>query len=213
MLAMDPARDAERILALRATLLGGAEQALPPLLDDDDPAAERRHWAGLLEDLRRDFWSLDESSLAARLARIDPGRAPELSPSLARLRTVAGQRGVFDQLAAPPDTAGFVDLFRQVVVAPPREAARLRDGQLDQLLRAPRPRRDPRVRAAQRVARAVADGHADLFALEEEWLEGIMAIGREESRLERAVVRVLRRGVVQLALVALVLLLAGLLLR
>jgi hypothetical protein len=174
VLAAEPSAEAERILSLRAAWLSGLAPAAggSPAWDE-----VRIRTSSDLEALRREFWAVDESELRRRLDAFDDRRFPELSVSLARLRTVAAYRQVLLDLSERAGAAtGFAQSLRQVVVAPSREAAVLRDARLAALREDRAQSQGPRIFAVRGLVRQIANQHPDLFALEDEWLTGVLAI-------------------------------------
>jgi hypothetical protein len=191
VLRLDPLEDAERILALRQSRLAGAD-AVGVAVGDDGDQDDRRRAAAALDRLRRDFWMLDEARFRGRLEELDERRFPELAVALARLRVVASHRQALLDPCEPTDPAApFAEALRRVLVAPPRDAALLRDAHLAALVEAAR-RRDPRLQAAQRLIARIAEQQPELHLLEDEWLAAIGRIGPDRPGW---IVRAWRSGV------------------
>ena len=167
MLSMNPMVAGEEIVCTRAKALKLQPPAGPAIPHDTEQLqSRRREFLQRLADTREKFWSLTPEKLQVRLNRLDVGPYPDLAATVARLRTVASHRPdlarLYDRAELNRD---FLNAFRQVLVAPSRDVAILKEQLLSKF------RNRAFRKAGRRMVKILEQELPAIYELEADWLE------------------------------------------
>ena len=175
VLALDPQDDAAQILQLRREFVQPAEVVMAEIAYDDGTTLRAR-MQRRINELRQEFWRLDDAALQSRLEVIERAAGPETAIAAARLREVAQQRHDLQKLRNHHwSDDRFVDILMQIVIATPAEANRLREREY-RWMRPPVDggRYESARRAIQGTTRLIREQYPAVFGLEETWLTEVL---------------------------------------
>ncbi len=176
VLSLDPVRDADTLVALRASALGLIEDTGPTRHMAPDRASLRQRTTERLRDLHDRFYELDDADLEAQLDEVVSIEEPDLSAWAARLRRASVARPALERLAGDTGLdSESRERVRELVIAPPQEAGRLGLAQLDRT----------RSKLGRQTARRIRRRHPAVFALAPDHFTRMAAL-RKERRLSRA---------------------------
>jgi hypothetical protein len=123
-----------------------------------------------LDEIRANFFKLDDAALQRRLAQFDVRAFPGLSAPVARLREAANHRALLQKLRQQPNAAEFVDCVFEVLLATPRQAGLVRDGWL---AKAEAARSTWPVYRAIEVVKSLQQQAPSLYLLEQSWFDAV----------------------------------------
>ena len=172
LLALNPAEESSTIISRRNRVLRLSPQTSSEKVHyktaASDPRVERQAFLEQIEAVRRDFWSAPLEQLQATLQEIDSKSFPDLQAAVNRLSVVANNR---DQLPLLTEKngydAGFFRVFRDVLIASPRDSAIDREKMVAQCSK-----RKTRKRAAKMI-RLIQQEAPALYRLEADWLDSL----------------------------------------
>lgn len=128
-LQLNPAKQAQEILDLRAAALG-----LPTRLQEGGADAVKKRQARRqklqqeLDSIRSVFWTAPGAHLQTQLSRLDVGDFPELQKGVQRMLQLVGIREQVNSLLGMPNAnSNLVNTFKRVMMLPPIEAGRVKD--------------------------------------------------------------------------------------
>ena len=124
---LDPGTDIDYIIVLRNERL--APGTTPSVPSNPTTTEERRRKSvQQMMSLREEFWSLDDDSVRRRIEDIDTREFPDLALFCRALKSAVLRRGAFDRLKQHPYCFPmFLDLLKEIAIALPIKAARLRE--------------------------------------------------------------------------------------
>lgn len=164
-LSVNPVYAAESLLAARAKFLGVANSGEEA---NEYELFEKRHaLTESVESLRSEFWTLDLPTLKSRFQQLDCQQFPDLQLAYERLLAAAKVRNRFPKIVQHPDCdPQLLDRLKQVVVAPPREAGRLKQSFALRLAT-----HDSLRKSCQRMVRMIDQEFPEVYEIEPEWFD------------------------------------------
>lgn len=180
VLQINPLENPQQVLDLRRRALGltrvAGDRGQPRQAVDPQLEEKRQAMRGQVQRLQSDFWTMPLDRLRANLDALDARLAPELRPTIARLRTVATCRSEFPRLATVKNAdLALVRAFKLAVVKPAAEAGPMRERFLNTI------KDRKRLQHAQRMTRVIRDQYPILFQLEKDWFETILKMKRPRA--------------------------------
>lgn len=171
-LQLNPVEQSGEIIRRRSRLLGlEVEQAKSPAKNAPatiDPRAQRQALTEKIESIRSTFWTLRPDQLQEALRDVKAQEFPDLQDAVTRLSTVAKYRDRLPHLTNQKGyDPGFFRVFRDVLIASPRESAIPREKMLAQC-----GKRNVRKRATKMISLIRREIPA-LYELEADWLESL----------------------------------------
>ncbi len=187
VLALDPAVDLERIIALRRRFLEGARgpalserRRATGTVETEESVRERAD--RILTGIREGFWNADRAQTQARLIALDLEELPDLARYRDRLLLVTELREDADELLEHPEVdESFASALRAILVAPERIAVQLRQRYIQSSTRG------SAISTNKRALRAVRAEYPELHELEKPWFKKISSAkkDRKDSRALR----------------------------
>ncbi|MCA9059931.1 MAG: hypothetical protein KDA85_15595 [Planctomycetaceae bacterium] len=161
-LRQNPVFESARILNLRDRYLGNARTGTTAPIEKPDLTELRAEIEQQIQQLRATFWSTDLTELRSQLSSVPVSSFPDLQHAVRRLQVVAAHRHLFPQLAeigaASPDV---FRAFREILVAPPFEAAAARQRALFRM---------NEFNTARSLVKAIRKVMPEVYQLEADWL-------------------------------------------
>ncbi len=176
VLQLDPALDAKRIIARRRMFLDSSDVVVAAAVGSDGNDSDfRATMTARLNALRAEFWSLDDETLSRRLSQLRQVALPDIAASAARLEQVAALRPqVMRMRPGPALHPHFLDTFKRVLIAPPAEAAQLREAEYRFLCPDLNPDYVWAIQHVRKSVRWIRLNFPQVFQLEEAWLTELL---------------------------------------
>ena len=177
VLSMDPRDQSQDIVAARLAWQNNDSQpeALAPVSSRED---RYRDLTERVDSLRSRYWSLDEHTLQDELNQLNLDEFPDLKLAGTILQSVSSRVAAFQRLKAHPHCfPEFLDSFRNLVIAAPRQAIALRhalESDAQHGLSYPRSRSP---REYRRLATTIQNEFPELAALQPSVLKQIASNG------------------------------------
>jgi hypothetical protein len=170
-LALNPLDDSAAIIRRRSRLLGleAPPPTKAPTARVSDPGRDRQRLLERLEAIRATFWTAPLAQLRASLEQLDASEFPDIQAVVRRLGVVAKHRDQFPRLVGHKwFDAHFLGVFKEVLIAAPREAAVAREKALAAFGAA-------KVRkSGSKMIRLIERELPYLFELESAWLQSLL---------------------------------------
>jgi hypothetical protein len=171
-LLQNPLEDSAAIIRRRSRLLGleAAVARSTEVAGAGNPAVERQAVLKRIEAIRSTFWSASLPELRASLAELKDQPLPDIQSTVKRLRTVASHRDQIPRLISHKAFDGdFLSVFKQVLIAAPRDSAIVKERTLaafaDRKLR----------RRGSKMIRLIERELPYLYELESQWMRSLVA--------------------------------------
>lgn len=186
-LQINPLQQPDKLIRLRATFLGldrpGAhqEQAQSP-----DNLQERRDRAAqVIDRIREKFWQMDLNTLRGNLASLKLQEFPELEHAATRLSVTASNRHLLPPLSQHKHfDSELFGAMKAVLICSPREVTGLKET----LQRSLKDKR--RCKQMSNMAKLLKRETPELYELERDWLDSIIAYRPAKQKAQRTEVYV-----------------------
>jgi hypothetical protein len=182
VLALDPSEDASEMLRQRQGYLE-PDDVLVAAVADEESNAFRARVLARLEMVRQEFWRLKEADLQQHLGALQAVDLPEVVIAAQRLSQVAKERSALLQLREDRRVnPKFASTLAQILVSSVTTANLLREREHSWM----RPEQNPQHAGARHAivssAHAIGAHYPGVFALEETWLNELLAYNPDEER-------------------------------
>ncbi len=181
-LQLNPAKQAEQILDLRAAALG-----LPTRVQEGGTEAAKKRQARRkklqqeLDSLRGVFWTAPGTQLQLQLNKLDVSDFPELQKSVERMLHLVNMRQqVQGLMGLPHSNSNLLNTIKRVMMLPPIEAGRVKDEYLFTL-----PFHEA-LSSVKSMVRMLIDRFPEIYQLERAWFDQILAARAGKRYVARA---------------------------
>jgi hypothetical protein len=126
--ALNPMTEPERIIASRARRIDPKKSSCPPKYGTTTVAERRLDCLREIQEIREQFWALDQEALLSKLDQPDFSEFADLNVACRALKSTAMRRVAFQRLQEHPHAfAAFMDTLKNIAIAPPGKVTELRN--------------------------------------------------------------------------------------
>ena len=170
VLQLNPATQADQIVASRQRMLGFAEVV------KHDPNSQksadlRRRLTEKIETIRSEFWIQPADELRVELDKLPVENFRDLKANVDRLKLILGSRDQIISLSKKkPFSINLLNTFKRLVMSTPRDAGKIKERYLRELPRSPNPGK------VKRMTKMLRAKYPHIYDFESAWFDEILRL-------------------------------------
>ena len=170
VLQLNPATQADQIIASRQRMLGFAE-VVKHDPNSQESADLRRRLIERIETIRSQFWIQPANELRAQLEKLPVGKFRDLKADVDRLRLILVSRNQINSLSQEkPLSINLLNTFKRLVMSTPRDAGKIKERYLREMSN------NPNSDKVKRMVKMLRKKHPQIYEFESAWFDELLRL-------------------------------------
>ena len=177
VLQLNPATQADQIIASRQRMLGFAE-VVKHDPNSQETAKLRQRLTERIKTIRSQFWIQTADELRVELENLPVGNFRDLKANVDRLKLIAVSRDQINSLSQEkPCNINLLNTFKRLIMSNPRDAGKIKERYLREMSRNANPEK------VKRMAKMLRKKHPQIYEFESAWFDEILRLKVAKKQL------------------------------